>query len=119
AMASVHHISAVVPPPPLTPKPTTGPPRGNMKNMARLRLKSTNSTTATAPKTTPDIARDLSSVDAKRQTAHDHSDHMNTTASDSRIVTKSIPPSRKLIARNGAIAANSVAIFTPCASSLP
>ena len=48
-----------------------------------------------------------------------HSDHMNRTTSDTRIVTKSIPPSRKLMAMNGAIAAKSVASFTPCARSFP
>ena len=44
---------------------------------------------------------------------------MNRTSSDTRIVTKSMPPSRKLMAMNGAIAAKSVASFTPCARSLP
>ena len=55
----------------------------------------------------------------KQQTAQAHSDHMNNDQQRDQIVTKSMPPSRKLIAMNGAIAANSVASFTPCARSLP
>ena len=57
--------------------------------------------------------------DRNRQAAQAHNDHMNRTSSETRIVPKSMPPSRKLIAMNGAIPAKSVASFTPCARSLP
>jgi hypothetical protein len=44
---------------------------------------------------------------------------MNNATSESAIVTKSMPPSRKLIATNGAMAANNVVSLTACAISLP
>src|SRR5690242_20241564 len=74
---------------------------------------------ATMPKRTPDIARDLNTVDKKSDRADAQVDQKNRTPSDNRMVTKSIPPSKKLMARNGDIAAKNVVNLTVCATSLP
>ena len=101
--------------------PAGMPPRDHEEDDGiRLTMQDEQHDEPAAPKTTPDIARDLSSVDRNRQTrAGPQRPHEQRPASEIRIVTKSMPPSRKLIAMNGAIAANSVASLTPCASSLP
>ena len=98
------------PPPPIMKKTALGTPKTRSIR---------NSTMATPPRTSPDIARDLRREDRNRQAAQAHSDHMNKTSSETRMVPKSIPPSRKLIAMKGASPAKSVASFTACASSLP
>src|SRR5688572_24060766 len=48
-------------------------------------------------KTTADIALDVVADDKNRHRAHTHIDHMNSTPSETRIVCRSMPPSRKLI----------------------
>src|SRR5689334_12274958 len=60
-----------------------------------------------APRIKEDTARDLEIQDRKIAPAHIHSDTRNKIESEPKIVGKSIPPRRKLIAMNGARAANS------------
>ena len=99
-IASAHQADALEPYIDIPPMP----PRVTRKNGLRLTMKTKMTMKPAAPNTTPDIARDLDSVDRNRNAAETHSDHMNNTTSEIRIVTKSMPPSRKLIAMNGAIA---------------
>jgi hypothetical protein len=49
-----------------------------------------------------DIARACEAAERNRHKEHTHIDHMNRTHSEMRIVNRSIPPSRKLMAMNGA-----------------
>ncbi len=116
AIASTHQKSEVAGP---NAGPPISAPRCAAKNSIRAAVKISSIMMPMAPKTRPDIARDLSSVDRNRQSEQAQSAHMNSAASDTRMVTKSMPPSRKLIAMNGAIAENSVISLTPWASSLP
>ena len=52
-------------------------------------------------KKTADMVRDSDAEERKRLAAHIHMDHMKRTVRESRIVNRSMPPSRKLIVMNG------------------
>src|SRR5262245_35777090 len=80
--------------------PNPPPPYIAVKYNARPTVMRKKNTIARMPMRPPEIALDLERQERNRQPAHAHRDHRKSSASEIRIVTRSIPPSRKLVAMN-------------------